>query len=160
FSHDPAARERFLRESRACAQLRHPNIVSILDFNLDGEGRPFLVMELLNGRSLRQELAARGPLPVADVQALFGSVGSALALAHDYGIVHRDLTPANIVAHDFGGGTRVHKIVDFGLVRELSSDATRLTGTDQFIGTLTYASPEQLTGRDVDARSDQYSLAV
>ena len=160
FSNDEAARERFLRESRACAQLRHPNIVSILDFNLDAEGRPFLVMELLNGRSLRQEIAARGALPIADVQALIGPICAALSLAHDYGIVHRDLKPANIVAHDFGGGTRVHKIVDFGLVRELSSDATRLTGTDQFIGTLTYASPEQLLGRDVDARSDQYSLAV
>src|SRR5215813_4918948 len=130
FSNDEAARERFLRESRACAQLRHPNIVSILDFNLDAEGRPFLVMELLNGRSLRQEIAARGALPIADVQALIGPICAALSLAHD-----------------FGGGTRVHKIVDFGLVRELSSDATRLTGTDQFIGTLTYASPEQLLGR-------------
>ena len=160
FTNDSGARERFLRESRACAQLRHPNIVSILDFNLDAEGRPFLVMELLNGRSLRQEIAARGTLPIADVQAVIGPICAALSLAHDYGIVHRDLKPANIVAHDFGGGTRVHKIVDFGLVRELSSDATRLTGTDQFIGTLTYASPEQLTGTDVDARSDQYSLAV
>src|SRR5919107_5260806 len=78
---DADARERFLRESRACAQLRHPNIVSILDYNVDGEGRPFMVMELLNGGSLRQELARRGPLPLPEVQAIVGPLCGALQLA-------------------------------------------------------------------------------
>ena len=157
---DLAARERFLRESRACAQLRHPNIVSILDYNVDAEGRPFMVMELLNGGSLRQELTNRGPLPLHEVQAIVGALSGALQLAHDRGILHRDLKPANVVAHDFGGGTRTHKIVDFGLVRELSSDSTRLTGAHQFVGTITYAAPEQVLGSQLDARSDQYSFAV
>jgi serine/threonine protein kinase len=157
---DPAARERFLREGRACAQLRHPNIVSILDYNLDAEGRPFLVMELLNGRSLRQEIGTRGSLPVEEVQAIIGPLCSALQLAHDQGLVHRDLKPANIVSHDFGGGTHVHKIVDFGLVRVQSSDSTRLTAAHEFLGTFSYASPEQILGREVGPRSDQYSLAV
>src|SRR5215467_11182582 len=80
FARDQSARERFLRESRACAQLRHPNIVSILDYNLDAEGRPFLVMELLNGRSLRQEIGARGPLPIEEVRALIGPICAALSL--------------------------------------------------------------------------------
>ena len=157
---DDEARERFLRESRACAQLRHPNIVSILDYNLDAEGRPFLVMELLNGPSLRQQIGTRGALPLEEVQAIVGPLCSALQLAHDQGLLHRDLKPANVVAHDFGGGTRVHKIVDFGLVRVQASDSTRLTGAHQFVGTFSYASPEQIFGGDVDARSDQYSLAV
>ena len=157
---DAAARERFLREGRACAQLRHPNIVSILDYNLDDEGRPFLVMELLNGRSLRQEIGLRGPLPIEEVQAIIIPLCSALQLAHAQGILHRDVKPANIVAHDFGGGTRVHKIVDFGLVRVQASESTRLTEAHQFVGTFTYASPEQILGGEVDARSDQYSLAV
>jgi serine/threonine protein kinase len=157
---DQGARERFLRESRACAQLRHPNIVSILDYSLDAEGRPYLVMELLNGRSLREELAARGPLPLHEVQAIIVPLCAALQLAHDQGILHRDLKPGNIVAHDFGGGTRTHKIVDFGLVRDMSSDSTRLTGAHQFVGTFTYAAPEQVLGGEMDARSDQYSLAV
>ena len=157
---DEAARERFLLEGRACAQLRHPNIVSILDYNLDGQGRPFLVMELLNGRSLRQEIGMRGPLPIEEVQAIILPLCSALQLAHDQGILHRDLKPANIVAHDFGGGTRAHKIVDFGLVRVQSSESTRLTEAHHFVGTFTYASPEQILGGEVDARSDQYSLAV
>ena len=157
---DQAARERFLREARACAQLRHPNIVSILDYNLDEGGRPFLVMELLNGRSLRQEIGMRGTLPIDEVQAIIGPLCGALQLAHGQGILHRDLKPANIVAHDFGGGTRVHKIVDFGLVRVQSSESTRITEAYQFVGTFTYASPEQILGGEVDARSDQYSLAV
>jgi serine/threonine protein kinase len=157
---DQAARERFLRESRACAQLRHPNIVSILDYNLDAEGRPFLVMELLNGPSLRQQIGTRGALPLEEVQAIVAPLCGALQLAHDQGLLHRDLKPANVVAHDFGGGTRVHKIVDFGLVRVQSSDSTRLTGAHQFVGTISYASPEQIFGGEVDARSDQYSLAV
>jgi serine/threonine protein kinase len=154
------ARDRFLRESRACAQLRHPNIVSILDFNLDSRGRPFLVMEMLNGRSLRQEIAERGPLPIADVQDIVPPLCGALQLAHDHGILHRDLKPANVVAHDFGGGTRLYKLVDFGLVRELRSDETRITAAHEFVGTFTYAAPEQLVGGTLDARSDQYSLAV
>jgi serine/threonine protein kinase len=157
---DPSARERFLRESRACARLRHPNIVSILDYNLDADGRPFLVMELLNGRSLRQEIGLRGPLPVEEVLEIIGPLCGALQLAHDQGLLHRDVKPANIVAHDFGGGTRVHKIVDFGLVRVQSSDSTRLTGAHQFVGTITYAAPEQILAGEVDARSDQYSLGV
>jgi serine/threonine protein kinase len=160
FARDEGARERFMRESRACAQLRHPNIVSILDFNLDAQGRPYLVMELLNGRSLRQEIAARGRLPLDEVQAIMQPICGALQLAHDHGILHRDIKPANIVAHDFGGGTRAHKIVDFGLVRDISSEATRLTAANMFVGTFTYAAPEQVLGRDLDPRSDQYSLAV
>jgi serine/threonine protein kinase len=160
FGGDPSTRERFLREARGCAQLRHPNIVSILDYNVDTDGRPFLVMELLNGRSLRQEIAARGVLPIDEVQAIVGPLCGALQLAHDQGLLHRDLKPANIVAHDFGGGTRTHKIVDFGLVRAQSSDATRLTAADQFVGTFTYAAPEQMLTGDVGPRSDQYSLGV
>src|SRR5260221_1891081 len=157
---DQAARERFLHEGRACAQLRHPNIVSIFDYNLDAGGRPFMVMELLNGPSLRQEIAARGPLPIEEVQSIIGPLCGALQLAHDQGLLHRDLKPANVVSHDFGGGMRVHKIVDFGLVRVQASDSTRITEAHQFVGTFTYAPPEQILGGDVDARSDQYSLAV
>lgn len=157
----PAARERFMRESRACAALRHPNIVSILDFNVDAEGRPFLVMELLSGPSVRDEIAARGRLEIEDVQRIIPPLAAALYHAHKRRIVHRDIKPANIVAHDFGDGERVYKLVDFGLasLRE-STDETRLTGPHQFLGTIAYASPEQLTGRAVDERADIYSLGA
>jgi serine/threonine-protein kinase len=161
FAADKEAGERFLRESRVSAQLRHPNIVSILDFNLDAEGRPFLVMELLSGPSLRDQLAARQDFfSIAEMQAVLLPVCAALQLAHEHGVVHRDMKPANIVSHDFGGGTRLHKIVDFGLVRETRSDSTRLTSANEFVGTFTYAAPEQLMGGPFDARVDQYSTAV
>jgi serine/threonine protein kinase len=154
------ARERFMRESRACARLRHPNIVSIFDFDVDASGNPFLVMELLNGPSLKEEIAQRGALDVSEVQRIIPPLCTALQLAHTCGIVHRDLKPANIVAHQFAHGERVYKIVDFGVanMRE-STGVARLTEAHQFVGTLTYASPEQLSGAAVDHRSDQYSLA-
>jgi serine/threonine protein kinase len=157
----PGPLERFVRESRACAQLRHPNIVSILDYNADDPLRPFLVMELLSGPSLKEELAQRHRFAVEDLQRIVPAICSALGLAHARGIVHRDLKPANVVAHDFGDSGRVYKVVDFGVanVRQ-HGDETRLTGSQQFIGTVAYAPPEQLTGGTVDARSDVYSLGV
>jgi serine/threonine-protein kinase len=156
----PTARERFIRESRACARLRHPNIVSILDYDVDPSGDPFLVMELLNGRSLKDELAVRGTLDISEAQRIFPPLCAALQLAHEQHVIHRDLKPANIVAHDFGRGERVYKIVDFGVANLRGSDETRLTSAHQFLGTITYASPEQLSGAEVDARSDVYSLGA
>jgi serine/threonine protein kinase len=154
------ARDRFFRESRASARLRHPHIVSILDFNVDEEDHPFLVMELLNGSSIKEEIAQKGRLSLGEVQAILPTICSALQFAHDLGFVHRDLKPANIVAHEFAPGQRVYKVVDFGLANIRDSDETRLTGPNEFLGTLAYASPEQLTGGVVDSRSDIYSLGV
>jgi serine/threonine-protein kinase len=153
--------ERFLRESRACAQLRHPNIVGILDFSVDGEGRPYLVMELLSGPSLREEIALHGAIPAGRALPILEAVGSALQLAHERGITHRDLKPANIVAHRYESGERVYKVIDFGLVALASSrDDTRLTAPMVFLGTLAYAAPEQIRGEVVDPRTDVYALGV
>ncbi len=154
------SRDRFFRESRASARLRHPYIVSILDFNVDDDDHPFLVMELLNGQSLKEEIAALGRISIPKVQQIVPPLCAALQFAHDLGIVHRDLKPANIVAHEFSPGQRVYKIVDFGLANLRDSDETRLTGPHEFLGTIAYASPEQLTGGEVDSRSDIYSLGT
>ena len=97
---------------------------------------------------------------VTKVQQIVPPLCTALQFAHDLGIVHRDLKPANIVAHEFSPGQRVYKIVDFGLANLRDSDETRLTGPHEFLGTIAYASPEQLTGGDVDSRSDIYSLGA
>ncbi|HET7218411.1 MAG TPA: serine/threonine-protein kinase [Vicinamibacterales bacterium] len=156
----PGPRDRFFRESRASARLRHPNIVSILDFNVDDENHPFLVMELLNGLSVRDEIVARGRLDLAEVLQIVPPLCSALQFAHDLGIVHRDLKPANIVYHEFAPGERVYKLVDFGLANLRDTDETRLTGPHEFLGTIAYASPEQLSGAVVDERSDIYSMGV
>ncbi|HTU99973.1 MAG TPA: serine/threonine-protein kinase [Luteitalea sp.] len=158
---DASLRERFLRESRAAAQLRHPHIVSVLDYDVDDQGHPFLVMEYLNGPSLLQRVALDRRLPVAEVLDIACNLCGALQLAHDAGVVHRDLKPANVVSHEYTPGKYVYKVVDFGLVnvREIAG-ALKLTMERQFLGTVAYASPEQLRGEKVDARSDIYSFCA
>lgn len=158
---DPELRERFLRESRACAQLRHPSIVSILDFSVDQRGHPYLVMELLSGPSLREELELGGAMPPATVAEVVTAIAAALQLAHDRGITHRDLKPANIVGHEYGAGQRAYKIIDFGLASaKAPADHTRLTLPHVFLGTIAYAAPEQLRGEPGAPAADQYALGV
>jgi serine/threonine protein kinase len=157
----PEAGERFLRESRACAQLRHPHIVAILDFDVDQAGHPFLVMELLSGPSLREELDLTGAFEPPRALAVLDAVAGAIQLAHDHGITHRDLKPANIVAHVYGSGERIYKVIDFGLASLMQPpDATRLTLPFTFLGTMAYAAPEQLAGEAVGPAADQYALGV
>ena len=157
----PESRDRFLRESRACAQLRHPNIVGLLDFGFDGANQPYMVMELLSGPSLREEIDLEAPMSPARVVATLDAVANALQLAHDRGITHRDLKPANIVAHKYESGERVYKVIDFGLAAmKATADETRLTDPALFLGTLAYAAPEQMTGGEITAAVDVYALGV
>ncbi|MGE0461975.1 MAG: serine/threonine-protein kinase [Vicinamibacterales bacterium] len=157
----PELHERFLRESRACAQLRHPGIVAILDFGVDARRQPYMVMELLSGPSLAEEIALQAPMAPARVAGIVSPVAAALQLAHDQGITHRDLKPANIVLHRYDSGERVYKVIDFGLaVIKSASDATRLTDPNLFIGTMAYAAPEQIRGEPVTAAADIYALGV
>lgn len=157
----PELRDRFLRESQACAQLRHPNIVGLLDFGFDAANQPYMVMELLSGPSLREEIELEAPMNPARVVTILDDVSGALQLAHDRGITHRDLKPANIVVHRYESGERVYKVIDFGLAAiKAGGDETRLTQPALFLGTLAYAAPEQLRGDDVSAATDVYALGV
>jgi eukaryotic-like serine/threonine-protein kinase len=157
----PESRDRFLRESRACAQLRHPNIVGLLDFGFDTSNQPYMVMELLSGPSLLEEIKLEAPMAPARVVSILESVASALQLAHDRGITHRDLKPANIVAHKYDSGERVYKVIDFGLAAmKAKSEETRLTDPAFFLGTLAYAAPEQMRGQEVTAATDVYAIGV
>jgi serine/threonine protein kinase len=157
----PDSRDRFLRESRACAQLRHPNIVGLLDFGFDDSNQPFMVMELLSGPSLFEEIRLEAPMAPPRVVSILESVASALQLAHDRGITHRDLKPANIVAHKYDSGERVYKVIDFGLAAmTMKSDETRLTDPAFFLGTLAYAAPEQLTGQEITSATDVYAVGM
>ncbi len=159
--HDEALRERFLRESRAAAQLRHPHIVSILDYDVDAEGHPYMVMEYLNGPSLMQRLAVDRRLPLDEVLRVVPTICSALQAAHGAGIVHRDIKPGNVVGHEYASGEFVYKLVDFGLAHlRATGDDQRLTRAHDFLGTVMYAPPEQLRGQPTDPRSDLYSLAA
>ena len=145
---------RFEREARAASALNHPNIVTIYDTG-ESEWGPYIVMELIQGRPLRDLIAEGIPLPRALVLAL--QTVEAASVAHGAGIVHRDLKPDNILVRDDG----YVKVVDFGLARLSNVDAVlNLTASGMFVGTLKYVSPEQSRGSQVDDRSDVFSLGL
>lgn len=153
---------RFLLEARAACQVDHRNIVSIFDFGQDRDGRYFLVMEYVEGRPLRSELEARGPVEQPRVIHLLEQILSALVVAHGAGIVHRDLKPENIICTARLDDPDFVKILDFGLAKLLSDDLihTTLTRAGCVVGTPAYMSPEQATGQEVDARSDLYAVGL
>jgi predicted Ser/Thr protein kinase len=153
--HDPAARERFVREAQAAARLVHPNIITIHAVSRDEP--PFIVMEYVRGKSLALSIAEEGRLEPARAADIARQVLAALDHAHRQGIVHRDVKPGNILLE---AETLRVKLVDFGLARGVS-DAVRNTAEGSVMGTPWYMSPEQASGAmDSDPRSDLYSLGV
>ncbi len=157
---DGSALARFQREADIVSRLAHPHIVQILDFDTTEDGAPYIVMEMLEGESLAQRLAARGPIELVECVRIAAQVASALASAHAAGIVHRDLKPANIYLVNVGGERSFVKLLDFGISKHASSSA--LTGEFDILGTPDYMAPEQAMGRTalVDPRADQFSLAA
>jgi len=146
-------RQRFLQEARAAGRLSHPGIVPVYDVGRADDGRPFIVMELIEGRSL-ETVIGQGPRPSAGTVLGWGAqVAEALDAAHAHGIIHRDIKPANILI-DAAGRAR---IADFGIARLSDSELTR---TGLFLGSPAYAAPEQLRGEPVDARTDLFSLGA
>ncbi len=146
-------RARFFREAQACAQLSHPNIITIYDLGEDA-GRLFIVMEYLEGEELKQVIAQHRVLSIESKLALMAQICEGLAYAHQKGIVHRDIKPSNVIV--LRGGTA--KVLDFGVAR-IASASEDLTHTGLLMGTLRYMSPEQARGR-VDHRSDMFSAAA
>ena len=152
---DPTARARIESEARSAAALSHPNIVNVWDAG-DHEGRPYVVMELADSRSLADVIRDEGPLPPDRVRDIGAQVLSALAAAHAEGIVHRDVKPANILVSD-GGPV---KLADFGIAKSFADAAAGMTAVGLVMGTPTYLSPEQASGRPATPRSDLYAMGV
>jgi serine/threonine protein kinase len=164
---DADSLERFLREARAASALNHPGICIIHDVG-DHEGRPFLVLELLEGQPLSRRIAA-GALPLGEILEIGVQLADALDVAHGNGIIHRDIKPANIFLTERGQA----KILDFGLAKlsgksrigDISDSETAIAGADLTspgltVGTAAYMSPEQARGHEVDVRTDLFSLGV
>jgi eukaryotic-like serine/threonine-protein kinase len=151
-SDQPDQIERFRREARAVAQLSHPNVVAVIDAGEDGY--PYIVFEYVEGETLKERIDRLGCLPMDEAAAYAIEIGRGLAAAHARRMVHRDVKPQNVLIDAEGRA----KVTDFGIARTLESDG--LTKTGRVLGTTDYVSPEQAMGRDVDARSDIYSLGV
>jgi serine/threonine protein kinase len=154
---DGRFRERFVREARAVAAVDHPHIVPVYEAG-EADGIPFIAMRFVAGGDLRTVVDRGGGLPPARAAAFLSAVASALDAAHAAGLVHRDVKPANMLV-DAGPGRPEHVYLsDFGLARGMLS-SSGLTMAGQFLGTPEYAAPEQINGRAVDGRADQYGLA-
>jgi tetratricopeptide (TPR) repeat protein/predicted Ser/Thr protein kinase len=160
-------RARFLREARAVSALTHPNIAAVFDYGETADGEPYIVMEFIKGEPLSDKLL-EGSLPLPEAVRIISLIGEALGEAHHIGVVHRDVKPSNVVITERGQV----KVLDFGLVKQLAEQHSlggdpnlptlpfTRTRSDVIVGTPMYLSPEQATGKKVDARSDLFALGV
>ncbi|WP_068068867.1 Stk1 family PASTA domain-containing Ser/Thr kinase [Nocardia xishanensis] len=154
---DPTFYLRFKREAQNAAALNHPAIVAVYDTGeaeVDGGPLPYIVMEYVDGDTLRDIVRGKGPLPPRRAMEIVADVCAALDFSHKAGIVHRDMKPANIMINRAGAV----KVMDFGIARALADSSNPMTQTAAVIGTAQYLSPEQARGETVDARSDVYSV--
>lgn len=163
----PSVYERIRREARALGRIEHPHIVSVIDFAEARDGRPYLVLELMQGHSLARELHQRGRFPVSEALIRASQALDGLDAAHALGIVHRDIAPSNLFLQNVPDYGSTLKILDFGLARLLRSSPAALqessgasTKTGSLIGSPGYASPEALLGERVDQRADVYALGM
>ncbi len=146
--------QRFRHEARAVAQLSHPNIVTVIDRGDDG-GRQFIVFEYVDGENLKELIQRTGPLPIRRAIELGLGMAQALAFAHAHGLVHRDVKPQNVLLNGSGEA----KVTDFGIARSIDVERG-LTQTGTVLGTSNYLAPEQATGKQVEPRTDVYSLGI
>ncbi|HEY0790913.1 MAG TPA: protein kinase, partial [Chthoniobacterales bacterium] len=161
YLHDESARARFVREARAAARLRHPNVASVFHLGTK-EGDYFYAMEFVEGESLEERIHRSGPMDLGLSLEVVDQVAAALGAAHKEQIVHRDIKPANLMLRRGENGAVSVKVIDFGLAKAASGSPSdpALSTPGTFAGTALFASPEQCSGGEVDIRSDMYSLGI
>ncbi|MBS1956524.1 MAG: protein kinase [Cyanobacteria bacterium SZAS-4] len=160
-AHEPKHILRFEQEAKAASALKHPHLVVVHDFGLTPSNIPFIVMDLIEGTNLQEQILNYGPLSVKRFCDIFVQASDALAHAHKRGVIHRDIKPANMILAASDDGKDFIRIVDFGIAKVIASDALttqELTQTGDLVGSPLYMSPEQCLGTALDARSDIYSL--
>lgn len=158
------AYRRFQEEARITSALRHPHIVQVMDFDESPDGRPYLVMEYLEGEDLERRMLRRGRLSLAELMPILRQVGAALQAAHESGVVHRDIKPQNIFLcrhQGLSASEEVAKVVDFGIAK-VRHGVSQLTQDRALLGTPHYMAPEAVAGaqREIDGRADQWALGV
>jgi len=158
---DPTYSERFFREAKIAAKIRHNNVVSVYDFGFVAETKqPYIAMEMLHGHDLGHELTKRGPLSPNRAFILFRPVIEALGEGHRLGIVHKDLKPENLFLVDPGGARESMKVLDFGVARIDSGEVAKLTSAGQLLGTPRYLAPEYIRTQTVTPAIDVYQMAL
>ena len=158
---DASLLARFRREAETVGVINHPNIVRILDFHSEGDGPPFLVMELLDGVSLRLELVRHGPFSAARIVFVASQVLAALSAVHRAHVIHRDIKPENVFLTSMSGLGDIVKVLDFGVAKVLTAvPGETLTQAGMVLGTPTYMAPEHARGASIDLRSDLYSVGA
>jgi serine/threonine-protein kinase len=167
YAEDVGLVDRLRVEAQALAALSHPNVVNVTDFSRTADGRPFYVMEMLNGRTLGDELRQRGAIPVAEGIEIARQALRALGAAHQLGLVHRDIKLDNLYLHTLPSGERVVKVLDFGVTKVLAGKTAGgpappalPTADGAVVGTPRYVSPEQVRGKTVDHRADLYAVSL
>ncbi|HVS82446.1 MAG TPA: serine/threonine-protein kinase, partial [Pyrinomonadaceae bacterium] len=151
--------QKFQQEKEALARVDHPGVVGILDTGELPDGKPYLVMQFIDGVTLRSQIKPEG-IPLDGAAELIKQIGRALSAAHDKGILHRDLKPENVMLQSLGGGEEQVKIIDFGIAKLKDSIIAPSTATGATAGTVSYMAPEQLSGRAVSAATDTYALGA
>jgi len=158
---DPSFQQRFFLEASVASKLQHPNTVTVFDYGRTADGVYFIAMELVEGRSLFSLIRGEAPLPAARVVHIALQIARSLREAHRLDVIHRDLKPGNVLLTHHGDEDDFVKVLDFGLVKHVESEAEQeLTQAGLFMGSPKYMSPEQIRGERVDPRSDIYALGV
>jgi eukaryotic-like serine/threonine-protein kinase len=157
---DPEFHKRFFLEASTAARLTHANTVTIFDYGQDGDDLYYIAMEFIEGRTLHRTIREEGPFDEARVALIASQICRSLREAHGLGVVHRDLKPGNILLTDRADERDVVKVLDFGLVKDVTGEAEDLTQAGLFMGSPKYMAPEQILGGEITQRTDIYSLGV